>query len=251
MRAYPHQIIASPHDDFIAVCCTGQIVYSELHPDTFLGAIHVFSYDDGKVRDDLRATSPNDGLLFSPRNLAFHPSLPLAYVSLERQNELQVYRYDSSGFASEPLFTETTIFGGASKGDQYAGTVRMHPSGRFVYIANRTMGTYEEDGRVFLTKGGDDIAVFTIDPESGRPTPMQRIDAEGIMPRTMAFDPAGELLVVANQFTVEAYDGDVVRRVPQALMLYQIAQDGRLTRVGRHELEIGTKPMIWMDLFPA
>jgi 6-phosphogluconolactonase len=214
-------------------------------------AIHVFAYDSGTIGEPLQSASPNDGILFSPRHVDFHPMLPLAYVSLERQSELAVFGYGPHGFDPEPLYRVTTLLGGRSKGLQYAGTVRMHPSGRFVFITNRTLGSYEEDGKKILTKGGDDIAVFEIDQASGEPTMIQRIDAEGIMPRTMNTDPAGELLVVANQFTAEAYDGDVLRYVPQSLMIYRMAEGGQLTRAWRHELDRSQKPMIWMDVFPA
>ena len=249
MRHYPHQVVVSPSDDFVAVCCTGQVIDPEADPSLFRGAIHAFAYDNGRIGTTASTTAPNGGLGFSPRHLAFHPSLPLAFVSLERQNELHVYRYDSSGLDPEPLFRTTTLFaGGPSKGVQYAGTVRMHPSGRFVYVANRTLGFHEEDGKKLLTTGGDDIAVFEIDPQSGCPTPLERIDSEGVMPRTIATDPAGDVLVVANQFAVEAFDDEQMKCVPQSLVLYRIAADGGLTRAKRYELEMDQKPMIWMDV---
>ena len=177
------------------------------------------------------------------------PRLRLARAA---QRVARLHRNDSHGFDPEPLFRTTTLFGerGASKASQFAGPVRIHPSGRFVYVANRTLGVYEQDGRPMLAQDGDDIAVFEIDAQSGRPTPRQRIDSEGVMPRTVCMDPAGELLVVANQFTVEGFDDDVERTIPQSLMLYHIARDGQLSRAGRHALELWRKPMICMDVLP-
>lgn len=86
---------------------------------------------------------------------------------------------------------------------------------------------------------------------SGRPTLLQNIDSEGIMPRTMAIDQSGEFLIVANQFEIEAFDGDLRKTVPQSLMVFRIAPDGQLTRAVGHELELVSRPMIWMDLLAA
>lgn len=251
MRHYPHQITTSPGDDFAAVSCTGQILDTSIDPATFRGAIHVYAYDNGTLGEEIQTVAPNDGLGFGPRHVAFHPSLPFAYVTFERQNLLRVYRYDSTGFEPEALFTSTTLFGGASKGMQVAGVVHLHPSGRFAYVGNRTPGRYEEDGRMVRTEGGDDIAVFEIDLKTGEPTPIQRIDAEGIMPRSITTDPSGELLIVGNQYEIEAYKGDVLEIVPQSLVIYRIGADGQLELAWKHQLEMGDGAMVWMNLFTA
>jgi len=162
-----------------------------------------------------------------------------------------VYRYDFTGLETEPLYRMTTLSDEPSKAMQFTGTVRMHPNGSVVYVANRTLGAYKEGDRKILAKGGDNIAVFSIDPHSGLPALLQNIDSEGTMPRTMAIDPSGEFLIVANQFEIKAFDGDDLKTVPQSLIVFRIAPDGQLTRAARHALELGSKPMIWMDLVRA
>jgi 6-phosphogluconolactonase (cycloisomerase 2 family) len=246
LRNYPHQVMVAPNDSFVTICATGQ----EANPDptAFRGAIHVLEYNHGKIGDELGSVTLNDGLRFSPRHLEFHPTLPLAYVSLERQNELHVYRYGPAGFEPEPIFVETTLFGGASKGWQFCGTVRIHPNGRFVYVTNRTLGWFEEEGQKRLTKGGDDVAVFEIEALTGRLIPLQRINSEGIMPRTMSFDATGRMLVVANQFEVNVMDENKMTHISQSLVLYRIADDGTLHLARKYELDAGQKPMIWMDV---
>jgi len=246
MRKYPHQVKTSPKNDLITICATGQEMIMD--STNFKGAIHVFGYKDGNLTGSLNSVSLNDGLRFSPRHLEFHPYLPLAYVSLERQNELHVYRYDHKGFDPEPLFVHTTLFGGASKAMQLCGTVKIHPNGRYVYVANRTLGWYEENGKKMLAKGGDDIAVFEIDALTGGLTPLQRIDSEGIMPRTMSFDAEAKLLIVANQFEVEALEGTEIKHIPQSLAVYKINIDGRLELANKYPLSKYQKPMIWMDV---
>lgn len=246
MRKYPHQVKVSPGNDLVTICATGQEMI--MASSGFRGAIHVFGYKGGKLTGSLNSVSLNDGLKFSPRHLEFHPHLPLAYVSLERQNELHVYHYNDKGFDPEPLFTHSTLFGGASEALQLCGTVKIHPSGRYVYVANRTLGWYEKDGKKMIAKGGDDIAVFEIDALTGSLTPMQRIDSQGIMPRTMSFDAQAKLLIVANQFEVEALDGTEVKHIPQCLAVYKINTEGRLELANKYPLEKYQKPMIWMDV---
>jgi 6-phosphogluconolactonase len=124
----------------------------------------------------------------------------------------------------------------------------QHESRNNLYVANRTLGWYEENGKKILAKGGDDIAVFEIDDITGCPTAVQRIDSEGIMPRTMSFDADGKLLIVANQFEVEALDGSEMRQIPQSLVVYKINPNGRLELAIKYELKAHQKPMIWMDV---
>jgi 6-phosphogluconolactonase (cycloisomerase 2 family) len=55
----------------------------------------VFSFKDGQLANR-GSIAPNGGYGFGPRNLDFHPGLPLVYVSLERQNRLDVYRWPTA-----------------------------------------------------------------------------------------------------------------------------------------------------------
>ncbi len=246
LRKYPHQIKVSPADDLVVVCARGNDPTPTAPEDP--GALHPFSYRDGRIREALPLTAPNGGFGFGPRNLDFHPTLPVAYVALERQNEVQAFGYGEHGFDPLPLSRATTLFGAQPVAKPMAGMVRAHPNGRFLYVANRTMGAITEDGRSNLALGGDDIAVFAIDPSGGQLTPLQRIDSEGVMPRTFGFDPSGRLLVVANHVPVTAWDGGEPRHVPQSLMLYRIGDDGRLTRARKYALSDAHASMFWTDV---
>ncbi len=64
--------------------------------------------------------------------------------------------------------------------------MRVSADGRFIYASNR------------VDVGDGDIAVFAIDPESGRLTPVQHIDSGGHTPRNFDIDPTGEWMVVTN-----------------------------------------------------
>ncbi len=101
------------------------------------GAVKVFSYSDGKLKN--RASiAPDGGVNFQPRHLDFHPSRPWVFVSLERQSKLQVYQMTKDGsLGAVPLFAKDSLADPAHR-TAVAGTVHVHPSGRFVYQANRS-----------------------------------------------------------------------------------------------------------------
>jgi 6-phosphogluconolactonase (cycloisomerase 2 family) len=243
---YPHQVRVSPDGGLVVVCARGNDATSTRPEDP--GALHAFAYEDGRIWRRLAPVAPGDGYGFGPRNLDFHPVRPIAYVGLERQNELQVYGYGADGFEHAPRWRGTTLFGAASPAHQLAGMVRVHPDGRAVYVANRTMGTVEKGGEKVLAGGADDLAVFALDAAGDRLTPLQRIDTQGVMPRTFGFDPGGRILVVANHLPVTARDGAELRHIPQSLVLYRIADDGRLTFARKYEVESTAKWMFWVDV---
>jgi 6-phosphogluconolactonase len=245
-RKYPQHVKVSPESNLITICATTQQM--NMGSSVFRAAIPVLGYKSGDLRDSLNSVFLNHNLKFSSGHLEFHPHLPLAYVSVERQNELQVYRYDQTGFHPEPIFTYTTLFGGTSKAVQLCGTVKIHPNGRYLYVLNRTLGCYEENNKKMLAKGGNDIAVFQIDPLTGGLTSLQRIDSQGIMPGTMNFDARGKLLIVANQFEVEPLEETEIKHIPQSLTVYKINTEGLLEFANKYPLQKHQKPMIWMDV---
>src|SRR5204862_2591103 len=58
------------------------------------GALKVFDYAGGLLTNEV-SVAPNGGYGFGPRHLDFHPTKPLVYVSLERQNRLDVFTLDN------------------------------------------------------------------------------------------------------------------------------------------------------------
>ena len=64
--------------------------------------------------------------------------------------------------------------------------VHVSPSGRFLYGSNR---------------GHNSIVVFSINPRTGKPSPIEHVSTEGNWPRNFVIDPAGKFLLVANQHT--------------------------------------------------
>ncbi|MBN2294472.1 MAG: beta-propeller fold lactonase family protein, partial [Pirellulales bacterium] len=62
--------------------------------------------------------------------------------------------------------------------------LRVHPNGRFVYAAIR---------------GHDTIAVFSIDPDTGKLTFVEREPIRGSWPRNFNLDPSGKWLLAAGR----------------------------------------------------
>jgi 6-phosphogluconolactonase len=62
--------------------------------------------------------------------------------------------------------------------------VQVHPSGKFLYGSNR---------------GHDSIAIFAIDPDTGKLKAVGHQGKQIKTPRNFAIDPTGTYLLVANQ----------------------------------------------------
>ena len=208
------------------------------------GALNVFDYQGGQLTGEMSA-APNGGYGFGPRHLDFHPTEPWVYVSLERQNRLDMFAFHDTTLLAAPVFQAGTLGEpGNIRGRQVAGTVHVHPNGRFVYVANRASSTTEG---VFV--GGENtLAVYAIDPASGEPRPIQHVDTRGIHCRTFHIDPSGRLLVAAHIMGLPVRDGDTTRFVPACLSLFRIGDDGRLDFVRKYDVEVGERTMWWMGM---
>src|SRR6516165_9331388 len=134
---YFHQIRATPGDKSILIVARGNNAEGSKPEDP--GSLHVYAFKDG-VLTSRRKIAPNGGYGFGPRHLDIHPSQPWVYVSIERQNQLIVYKLTPDGdLVTEPLFTKGALADPAKKiAVQSAGPIHVHPNGRFVYQGNRS-----------------------------------------------------------------------------------------------------------------
>src|SRR5205085_8794608 len=70
----------------------------------------------------------------SGRHLDFHPTKPWVYVSIETQNKMYTYRIENGRLNPEIAFrAETLAEPDNIRARQAAGTVHVHPNGRFLY----------------------------------------------------------------------------------------------------------------------
>ena len=162
-----------------------------------LGADKVFVYRFDPAKGTL---TPNATPWFEmepgagPRHLAFHPNGKWVYIVNELDCTLVAAAYDAEQGVLKALQTETTLPAGGVEGNTCAEVV-VHPSGKFVYASNR---------------GHDSIAMFAIDQDSGKLTPLGQHPAGGKTPRNFNIDPSGKFLLAAlqgsNRVVVHAID---------------------------------------------
>ena len=214
------------------------------------GALKVFHYRNGQLSGEV-SIAPNGGYGFGPRHLDFHPTKPWIYVSLERENKLDLFGRDGDALSPAPLFCKDTL---AEPGNircrQAAGTVRVHPNGRFVYAINRASDTVEHEGKRVFPGGENNVVVYAIDPASGEPSAVQHIDTQGIHCRNFHIDPSGRMLVCSHIAAYPVKDGGAVRTVPACLSVFRIGADGKLDFARKYDVDVGTRQMFWMGMVP-
>ena len=165
--AHAHQASVSPSGRWLHV------------PD--LGSDRLWVHD---LRD--RAL-PYQGLALpagsGPRHLVHHPSLARTYVVCELTSQLLTFARDE---ATGRLLLEqdTPTLPAGWQGARAAAAIRLHPSGRALYLSDR---------------GPDHLAVFSLDRVDGRPRLVAHLPAGGRSPRDFNIDPSGRWLVVAHQ----------------------------------------------------
>ena len=163
---FAHQIRTTPANDAAILVTRGNDAAAGKPEDP--GALKVFSFKDGQLAN--RASiAPNGGYGFGPRHLDFHPTLPVVYVSRERENKLDVYRLTNGTLDPQPIFVKDTLAEpGNIRSRQAASTVHVHPNGRLVYVSNRAFDTVDFEGKKIFPGGENNIAVFAIDPVDRR-----------------------------------------------------------------------------------
>lgn len=245
---FAHQVRVTPDNRFALLVTRGNPAASRRAEDP--GALKVFRYRNGVLSDGI-SIAPNGGRNFGPRHLDFHPARPWIYLSLETQNELHVYRMEDGRINPQAAFRAGTLREpGNIRSRQAAGTVHVHPGGRFVYIANRADQTESLQGERVFKGGENSIAVFSVDQETGEPKPIQHIETRGIHPRTFHIDPSGRLLVVQHNRPVKMREGDTLRIVPAGLSVFRVGDDGRLAFVRKYDVAVGESTMFWMGMVP-
>jgi 6-phosphogluconolactonase len=241
---YGHQVRVDPSNNIVILVTRGNGPAGGKPEDP--GALKVFSYKNGMLAN-LASIAPNRGFGFQPRHLDFDG--PWVFVSLERQNKLQVYKKLPDGaLSSEPLFTKDSVPEPGRRG-QAAGTVHVHPNGKFVYQANRAGGTTEYEGKRVFAGGQNTIAVYSINQKTGEPTLIQNADTHGMEPRTFALDASGRILVAANQNAALVRDGERVSTVPASLAVFRVRAEGKLDFVRKYDVETDRgRNLFWMGL---
>src|SRR5712664_2918503 len=245
---FAHQVRVTP-DNRLAILVTRGNEATPTKPED-PGALKVFNYNNGVLTNEV-SVAPNGGKEFGPRHLDFHPTKPWMYVSIETQNKMYTYKMDGGKINPDIAYrAETLAEPNNIRARQAAGTVHVHPNGRFVYGANRAEATTEFQGKQVFKGGENSIVVYSINQSTGEPTPIQHIETQGIHPRTFHIDPSGRLLVAEHNLPVNVRDGDAVKTIAAGLSVFRIGDDGKLTFVRKYDIDVGDKTMFWMGMVP-
>jgi len=170
--ANAHMIIADPSNKFVFVPCKGADVVAQ----------YVFDATKGTLTPNAvpsMATAKGAG----PRHLAFHPNGKWAYLIAENASSVSTLSFDATLGHLAIIDTVSTLPSGFS-GSNTGAEIHVHSTGNFVLASNR---------------GDDSIAVFSVDPTSGKLTMLGTTKTGGKTPRAFDLTPGNALLYAANQ----------------------------------------------------
>jgi len=245
---YAHQVRAIPSNRSVIVIARGNNATASRPEDP--GGINIFGFNSG-VLSPLQHVAPGNGLGFGPRHLDFHPTKPWVYVSIERQNQILLYDLLPDGrLSATPKFVKTSLIDSRNvRPSQGAGTIHVHPNGRFVYQTNRNAGVVDFQGQKVFGGGENNVAVYGIDQQSGEPSFIEAVDGHGIQLRTFGIHPSGRLLVAASIQPLPIRNGTRIETLSAGLSVFRINEgNGRLTFVRKYDVDTSGGTQFWSGM---
>ncbi len=243
---YPHQVRVSADGEMVLTVALGTNPSSTQPEEP--GAINVFEFADGQLRAQ-QIVLPKSASGFGPRHLDIHPNGKWVYVSLERQNRMEMYPLNGRSLSASPLSSQELLSRPQpQEAEQHGGAVHVHPNGRFVYGVNRAWQATDFNGAQVLVGGENTLVVFAIDPQSGALQLIEHVDTRGIHCRTFHITPEGKTLVAAHIMGLSVRDGDRIKTVPAGLSIFRILEDGRLDFRNFQALEMNGASLFWMGM---
>lgn len=192
-----HAVVASPSGELLAACDKGMDRVYTYRIDREAGKLVYLNHWEAPE------------VACFPRYAVFHPDpeKALLYVNNENYAQLNTFRYDEATGALERIHKvyllpcDPGMVEGKPVGAQ---DIMVHPNGRTLYC----------------TLCGLNLIVVCRLDENGIPTPVQRIQSRGNLPRGIALSPDGRFLLSGNMVS-----GDIT--------LFAADQEGLLTDTGR------------------
>lgn len=173
----------SPHAHWTGFSPDGRFAFV---PDLGLDQVVTYRVDDSgptiEATEQAGRVPPGGG----PRHMKFHPSGRWVYVLNELALSVTVFDYDEKSGEMTAKQTIATVPAAELAKEQFksASEIRVHPSGRFVYSANR---------------GHDTITAFAVDQATGELSVIEVEPVRGATPRNFNLDPTGKWLLAAGQ----------------------------------------------------
>jgi 6-phosphogluconolactonase len=171
----------APHAHRATVSPDNRYVYIN---DLGLDCIHIYQLDAATSK-----LTPNNPPQWTaqpasgPRALRFHPNGKWAYCVHELSSDIDVLAWNSK----DGSLHSVQHFGLVPKdyhGEAAASEIVIDRTGRFAYASVRFW---------------DKVVAFSIDPATGKLTPIGTVSCGGKVPRHMALDPTEGWVLVANQ----------------------------------------------------
>jgi 6-phosphogluconolactonase len=188
----------APHPHWVGVDPANRFLFV---PDLGIDQVVIYriDFETGQIERHGAGRCPAGA---GPRHMKFHPNGKMAYVVNELDLSVTVFRYDAQAGTLDPVQTISTLPEELREVRCSGSEIRVHPSGKFVYAANR---------------GHDTIAAFRVDPNSGELEFIEREPIRGSWPRNFNLDPTGQWLLAAGRnsntiaiFRVDAEHGGLI-----------------------------------------
>jgi 6-phosphogluconolactonase len=171
-KAHAHRATVTPENHHVLI------------NDLGLDCIHIYRLDPATAQ--LTAANPPQWTAqpgSGPRALQFHPNGKWAYCLNELSSAIDVLEWNGKSGALTSLQHIDTV-PKDYHGETAASEIVIDSTGRFAYAAVRFW---------------DKIVAFSIDPSTGKLSPIGTTSCGGKVPRHMTLDPTEKWLLVANQ----------------------------------------------------
>ncbi len=181
---HPHSVNPAPEDNFLLV------------PDLGTDEIVIYRTDPsaGSIERHGQGKSPPGA---GPRHMTFDPHGKYVYVANELGLSISVFKFNATDGTLEAIQTVSTLPEEPHDPSYNCSEIRMHPSGRYLYVANR---------------GHNSISAFAVDSQSGKLSFIEHESVQGKHPRNFNLDPEGKWLLAAardsNSISVIKIDPD-------------------------------------------